>query len=292
MIKSMTGYGSGSGVSGKLEVSIELKSVNNRYLDCTIRMPRIYAALEDKLKSVVQRYISRGKVDIYVSIDASKADDTVISINEPLAESYLAVFENLANKYDLENDVTVMSLARYPDVLIVEKQEADVDALAGDLCGILEEALKKFNSMREIEGERLKNDILSRLEELERLVGEAAKRSPETVAEYRSRLEQKMRETLENVQIDETRILTEAAIFADKVAVDEELVRLKSHISQFRSILDSSEPVGRKLDFLAQELNREANTTGSKGNDVQMARIVVDMKAEIEKIREQIQNVE
>lgn len=292
MIKSMTGYGNSDGVSGKLEISIELRSVNNRYLDCSIRIPRIYTSVEDKMKVVVQKYISRGKVDIYVTIDASKADDTVISINEPLAEAYLAAFENMASKYGLTNDVTVMSLARYSDVLIIEKQEADVDKLAADICTILEDALQKFNEMREIEGAKLKNDVLSRLNTLEQLVEKAAKRSPETVAEYRTRLEQKMRDVLETADIEESRLLTEAAIFADKVAVDEELVRLRSHIAQYRDILESDGPVGRKLDFLTQELNREANTTGSKGNDIEMARIVVDMKAEIEKIREQIQNLE
>lgn len=292
MIKSMTGYGSNKGVSGKLEISIELKSVNNRYLDCSIRMPRIYTAVEDKLKAVVQQYISRGKVDVFVTIDASKNNDTIISINEPIAEAYLKAFAQLAEKYNLRNDVSVMSLSKYQDVLVIEKQEADVDELARDMCNILEGALEKFNEMRTAEGVKLKNDILSRLDVIESLVTKAAERSPVTVAEYKSRLEQKMREVLENTNIDESRILTEAAIFADKVAVDEELVRLRSHISQYRNILDSDEPVGRKLDFLTQELNREANTTGSKGNDVEMARIVVDMKAEIEKIREQIQNVE
>ena len=292
MIKSMTGYGSNKGTSGNIEISIELKSVNNRYLDCSIRIPRIYTVLEDKLKAAVQKYISRGKVDVFVTIDASKANDTIISVNEPVAEAYLRAFEKLAEKYDIQNDVSVMTLAKYQDVLKVEKEEADLEALGSDMCAILEGALEKFNDMRIAEGEKLKSDILARLAAIEALVERAAERSPVTVAEYRARLEQKLREVLENTNIDESRILTEAAVFADKVAVDEELVRLRSHIAQYRSILESDEPVGRKLDFLTQELNREANTTGSKGNDVEMARIVVDMKAEIEKIREQIQNVE
>ena len=209
-----------------------------------------------------------------------------------MAEAYLRAFEELAERYDIRNDVCVMTLAKYQDVLKVEKEEADLEALGSDMCAILEGALEKFNDMRIAEGEKLKSDILARLTAIEDLVQRAAERSPVTVAEYRARLEQKLREVLENTNIDESRILTEAAVFADKVAVDEELVRLRSHIAQYRSILESDEPVGRKLDFLTQELNREANTTGSKGNDVEMARIVVDMKAEIEKIREQIQNVE
>lgn len=292
MIKSMTGYGCSQGSSDKLAVTIELRSVNNRFLDCNIRMPRVYTAIEDPMKAVVQRYISRGKVDIYVSVDASAADDVEITVNEPLADAYMAALDKLAKRYALKNDTTALSLARFSDVLNVQKKEADTDQLSADLCAILQDALVHFNAMRLREGEKLYADICGRLDAIERLTDAAEQRSPVTVTEYRNRLEQKMQEVLQSTNIDASRILMEAAIFADKVAVNEEIVRLRSHISQFREILESQEPVGRKLDFLVQELNREANTMGSKGNDVEMARIVVEIKAEIEKIREQIQNVE
>lgn len=292
MIKSMTGYGAASGSSGKLELSIELKSVNNRYLDCNIRIPRVYTVLEDTMKSLVQQHISRGKVDIFVTIDSSMADDVVIRINEPLAKAYVDAFAQLSENYDIKNDVTALTLARFADVLSVEKKEIDTDTLREDISKVLSEALDAFDSMRISEGTKLNADILARLSEIERLTAVAEERSPQTVSEYRARLEQKMRDVLENTSIDESRILTEAAIFADKVSVTEEIVRLRSHISQFREILECDEPVGRKLDFLVQELNREANTMGSKGNDVTMSRIVVDIKSEIEKIREQIQNIE
>ena len=292
MIKSMTGYGCAEGSSGDIDISIELRSVNNRYLDCNIRIPRIYTAFEDAIKSVVQKYISRGKVDLYITVDSSKSSDVEISINEPLAEAYMDALKKLADKFDLSPDVTALNLLRFQDVLIVEKKETASDELLADICTVLETALARFNDMRTVEGEKLYADIMGRLDEIERLVTLVEERSPVTVAEYRARLESKMRETLANSNIDENRLLMEAAIFADKVAVDEETVRLRSHISQFRSILSLSEPVGRKLDFLVQELNREANTIGSKANDSEMARIVVDIKAEIEKIREQIQNIE
>ncbi len=292
MIKSMTGYGSAQGTSGQIEISIELRSVNNRFLDCNIRMPRVYTAFEDAMKSLVQKYISRGKVDIFVTIDSGKADDFTISINEALADAYMDAFKKLADRYGIENDVTTLALSRQQDVLKIEKNEADADKLCADICAVLENALIGFNSMRTVEGEKLYNDILSRVTEIERLTAMAEERSPKTVSEYRARLEQKMKEVLENTEIEESRILTEAAIFADRVAINEETVRLRSHIAQLRDILNSSEPVGRKIDFLVQEFNREANTIGSKGNDTQMSRVVVDLKAEIEKIREQIQNIE
>lgn len=292
MINSMTGYGSARGASGKLEITVEVRGVNNRFLDCNVRIPRVYTALEDGIKTQIQRSVSRGKVDVFVTIDASKADDITIGLNEAVADAYVAALAQIADKYSLPNDITAMSLAKMQDVLAVEKTETDVEKLGNDISAILAAALEDFNSMRAREGEKLKNDILSRADEVERLTLLAEKRSPQTVAEYRTRLEQRMKEVLSGTDIDEGLILTEAAIFADRVAVDEELVRLKSHISQLRVMLDSSEAVGRKLDFLVQEFNREANTLGSKGNDLEMARIVVDMKAEIEKIREQIQNVE
>ena len=292
MIKSMTGYGMAKGSSDKLDITVEVRSVNNRYLDCSVRLPRVYTCLEDGIKARVQGTISRGKVDVYVTVDASRADDVAVAVNEPVADAYMAALEEIAAKYGIDNDITAVTLAKMPDVLTVTKTEADVQKLGEDMDGILAQALEDFNAMRRREGEKLRADIAARADEVERLVGLAEERSPQTVNEYRRRLEARLREVLESSTVDEARIVTEAALFADKTAVAEETVRLRSHLSQLRGMLDSGEPVGRKLDFLIQEFNREANTIGSKGNDVQMARIVVDLKSEIEKIREQIQNVE
>ena len=292
MIKSMTGYGSAKGASGKLEITVELRSVNNRFLDCSVKLPRVYTCLEDGIKSRVGKAISRGKVDVLITVDASKAEDTVIQVNVPVAQSYMAALTELSERFGVPNDATALGLARMQDVLTVTRAETDVEQLGRDIDEILTRALEDFNSMREREGKRLYDDISSRADEVERLVGLAEERSPQTVAEYRRRLEDRLRELLEGTAPDEARVVTEAAIFADKTAVAEETVRLRSHLSQLRELIKSSEPVGRKLDFLVQEFNREANTIGSKGNDVQMARIVVDLKSEIEKIREQIQNVE
>ena len=292
MIKSMTGYGCAQGTSGKLGLSIEIRSVNNRYLDCTIRIPRIYTYAEDAMKTLVQKYVSRGKVEVYVYVDSTAADDVVVKINEPLALAYAEALSEMSQKFGLERGATAMSLSRFQDVLTVEKKETDREALEKDLCAVLEDALKGYDAMRRTEGRKLYEDISLRLEEIGRLTDLAEERSPVTVAEYRQRLTDRMTEILETKQIDENRILLEAAIFADRVAVNEEIVRLRSHVSLLKDMIGMDEPVGRKLDFLIQELNREANTMGSKGNDVEMARIVVDLKAEIEKIREQVQNVE
>lgn len=288
----MTGYGGAKGASGKLAVTVELRSVNNRFLDCTVRLPRVYTSLEDGIKEQIQKSISRGKVDVFVTIDASGADDVLISVNEPVADAYMNAMKTLSDRYGIENNATSVSLARMQDVLFVEKKETDVNALGDDISAILAQALNDFDSMRLREGEKLFKDIYARADEVERLTRLAEERSPKTVAEYREKLLQRMRDVLDSTGIDESRILTEAAIFADKVAVDEETVRLHSHISQLRQLLKSDEPVGRKLDFLIQEFNREANTLGSKCSDLEMSRIVVDMKAEIEKIREQVQNIE
>ncbi len=292
MIKSMTGYGSAKGTSDKLGITVELRSVNNRFLDCSVRIPRVYTCLEDAIKARVQKSISRGKVDVTVTIDASAADDTVIAVNAPVADAYMAALRELAQRYGIEPDVTAVNLSRMQDVLTVTRRETDMERLGADLDEILCRALEDFNAMRAREGRRLHDDIAARADETERLVGLAEERSPQTVREYRERLEARLREILEDRSVDETRLVTEAAIFADKTAVAEETVRLHSHIAQLRELIESDEPVGRKLDFLVQEFNREANTIGSKGNDLQMARIVVDLKSEIEKIREQIQNVE
>jgi len=292
MIKSMTGYGSASGVSGNLDITIEVKSYNNRYLDCSVRLPRIYSFAEDALKKIAAQHISRGKVEIYVTIDASRADDVEITVNEPLAEAYLAAFKAISEKYGLKNDATTLSLSRLPDVLLLKKQEADVETVKNDMCAILEAAMQDFDTMRRREGEKMFGDISSRLRRIEELTALVEERSPQTVAEYRAKLEQKMKEVLATADIDSSRILTEAAIYADKVAVDEETVRLRSHVNQMDKLMQQDVSVGRKLDFLTQEFNREANTIGSKCSDITISGYAVDLKAEIEKIREQIQNVE
>lgn len=288
----MTGYGSARGVSGELKITIELRSVNNRFLDCSIRIPRVYTVLEDAIKAEVQKAISRGKVDVFVTIDASEANDVLIKVNESVADAYVAALNALSVRYKIANDLTAVSLARMPDVLTVSKEETDIETLGKDICAILREALSDFNRMRAVEGEKLREDVLSRAAEIEKMVGIIEERSPETVREYREKLLKRMREALDTVQVDEQRILTEAAIFADKTAVAEETVRLRSHIAQLRNMMEAREPVGRKLDFLIQEFNREANTIGSKCNNLELQHTVVSLKSEIEKIREQIQNIE
>jgi len=292
MIKSMTGYGSAKGTSDKLEISIEVKSVNNRYLDCNIKLPRVYSSFEDSLKKKVQETISRGKVDVYISIDSSKADDIEIKINRPLVEAYVNAMRTIVCEHEINTDIRVADLTRFPDILQAEKREVDAEKLNADICDILSSALADFNSMREREGDKLASDISARLDRIETLTAQAEELSPKSVEEYRKKLEARMNEILQSVNIEEARILTEAALFADRVTINEELVRLKSHISQLREMLSSSEPIGRKMDFLVQEFNREANTVGSKGNDADMSKVVVDLKAEIEKIREQAQNIE
>ena len=292
MIRSMTGYSRGSGESGRIKISLELKSVNSRYLDCSIKISRMYIAAEEKLKALVQKYVVRGKVDVFVTIDASESADMTIKLNHPAVEAYMNALSETAEKYGLTNKLNALDVIRFPDIIMVEKGETDTEALFEDLTAILEEALKDFNNMRALEGERLVDDINRRLNEIERLTDIIEEQSPKSVEEYRNKLLAKMTEMLQNTNIDESRILMEAAIFADKVAVNEEIVRLKSHVKQLRTLLLSEESVGRKIDFLVQELNREANTIGSKGNDVSVTGLVIDLKSEIEKIREQAQNIE
>jgi len=288
----MTGFGSAKGACGKMEISIELKCLNNRYLDCTVKLPRVFSSLEEPLKAIVQKHISRGKVDVYIAIDTSNSDDIDIKVNHPLVKAYVSALRSMAEENGLSCDFSITDLTRFPDVLQAEKREVDAEQLCADISGILEEALCGFNEMRLREGEKLKRDITARLVEIERLTAVAEEISPRSVAEYRKKLETRMSEILQTANIDEARILTEAAIFADRTAINEETVRLRSHIAQLRELLDSKESVGRKIDFLVQEFNREANTIGSKGNDVEMSRTIVDLKAEIEKIREQAQNIE
>mgnify|MGYP004523323569 CR=1 FL=1 len=292
MVKSMTGYGRAREMRNGRDITVEVRSVNNRYLDCTVKMPRAYIFAEDRMKARVQQAISRGKVDVFVTIDASAADAAVVAVNEPLARGYYDALTRLKTMFDLSGDITPEVLAKFPDVLAVTKAEEDVEAIAADICAVLDDALAAYNAMRAVEGEKLAADVAGRITTIEAVVGKVEERSPQTVAAYRQRLEAKMQEVLQSTTIDESRILTEAAIFADKIAVDEETVRLRSHIAQLQARLVSGEPVGRKLDFLIQEVNRECNTIGSKCNDLTIAQDVVNMKAEVEKIREQVQNME
>ena len=292
MVKSMTGYGRAEDILNGCTITVELRSVNNRYLDCNVRMPRLYLFAEETIKSRVQNTISRGKVDVFVTLDATEGEQVQVSVNQPLADGYYAALKELAGRYGLSQDISVSLLSRFPDVLLAEKAEEDVEQRAQDICTVLDRALADFDQMRTREGARLEADVLSRANRIEELVGQVEERSPQTVSEYRAKLEARMKEVLENTQLDPARILTEAAIFADKVAVDEETVRLRSHIGQLRHMLEQGGATGRKLDFLIQEFNREANTIGSKCSDLDIARHVVDIKAEIEKIREQVQNIE
>ena len=292
MIKSMTGYGGAKGSAEGLSVSIELKSVNNRYLDVSVKLPRTMLFAEEPIKAAVGRHISRGKVDVFVTVDQSASDDMEVRVNEPLLKGYIEALSAAAEKFGLQNDMTVMSLCRLPDVLSTDRREIDSSALMTGITEILERALTEYDAMRLREGEKLRDDVLTRLETISRLTGVVEENAPKTVAEYRARLEQKLQEVLATANIDESRVLTEAAIFADKIAVDEETVRLRSHISQLRGLTNGESPAGRKMDFLIQELNREANTIGSKCQNADIAHVVVELKAEIEKIREQIQNVE
>lgn len=292
MVRSMTGYGRAKQERNGRSITVEVRSVNNRYLDCTVKMPRAYIFAEDAMKTLVQKSISRGKVDVFVTMDAVEADQTVVQVNEPLARSYYEALTRLQKMFVLSNDLSPVALAKFPDVLTVTKAEEDLEMISADICTVLEEALAAHRQMRSVEGEKLYQDIAGRADTIETVVGKVEERSPQTVAEYRDRLETKMREVLQSTTIDESRILTEAAIFADKIAVDEETVRLRSHLAQLRTMLSGDEPVGRKLDFLIQEVNRECNTIGSKCNDLTIARDVVNMKAEVEKIREQVQNIE
>lgn len=292
MIKSMTGYGSAKGTAAGLRLSVELKSVNNRYLDVSVKLPRTLLFAEEPIRSAVAKHITRGKVDVFVTADTSEADCTEVRVNEPLLRGHIAALSDVRSKYNLTDDMTLMNLCRLPDVLSTERRELDTDELTSGLLAILEEALNGYDAMRRTEGLKLRDDVLARIEEIGRLTGIVEERAPQTVAEYRARLEQKLRETLDGLPIDDARVLTECAIFADRIAVDEETVRLRSHLSQLKGMAEGESPIGRKMDFLIQELNRESNTIGSKCQSADIARVVVDLKAEIEKIREQIQNVE
>ena len=292
MVKSMTGYGRARQTLHGRDITVEVRSVNNRYLDCTVKVPRTYIFAEDAVKSRVQKAVSRGKVDVFITIDATAADETVVAVNEPLARGYYEALTKIRDMFSLEGELAAAVLAKFPDVLTVTKAEEDLESVAGDICAVLDEALEAYNAMRAVEGVKLCEDIAGRVTTIETVVGKVEERSPQTVEAYREKLTARMQEGLQSTTIDESRILTEAAIFADKIAVDEETVRLRSHIAQLRAMLKSDQPVGRKLDFLIQEVNRECNTIGAKCNDLTIAQDVVNMKAEVEKIREQVQNIE
>lgn len=291
MVKSMTGYGRGQAAVEGLEVTVEIKSVNHRYFDFSIRTSRGYSFIEDKMKAYVQQRASRGKIDVFVTIN-SKTAVPDIEVNEEFAGKYVAALKKLAELYDLRDDISVNSVSRNSDVFIMTASEQDEEQIWQTVRAATDVALDSFVAMREAEGEKLAADVNNRLEFIKQKVEFIEKRSPETLKLYRERLEQKMRELLEERTVDEARLLTETAIFADKIAVDEETVRLRSHMSQLAKMLNSNEAIGRKIDFTVQEMNRETNTIGSKAQDIEIANTVVDIKAEIEKIREQIQNIE
>lgn len=288
----MTGYGRAVKTLNGREITVELRSVNNRYLDCTVKLPRAFSYAEDAVRQKVKENVSRGKVDVFISVNAVEGENVKISLNRPVLEGYLEALRTVAQDYAVRDDISATGLARFPDVFTVEKPEEDEAQNTADIVSVAEEAITAYNAMRAREGAALAADLRNHAAVVLSCVERVEARSPVTVAEYRARLENKLREVLQSTTIDESRVLTEAAIFADKVAVDEETVRLRSHFDQLESLLAGGGAIGRKLDFLLQEMNREANTIGSKGNDLEQARTVVEIKAELEKIREQIQNIE
>ena len=292
MVKSMTGYGRAVETVNNREFTVELRSVNNRYLDCTVKLPRMVSFAEDAVKQAVKNTISRGKVDVFISIRSEAAADVTVTLNTAMVEGYLAAMRQMAENYDIRNDISVSLLSRMNEVFSVDKPQVDEEQLLADLMSDVNNALANYDAMRAAEGKALENDLRSRGSTILELVSQVEAGSGQTVIDYRTRLENKLKEVLSNTSIDESRILTEAAIFADKVAVDEETVRLRSHLEQMNNMLTSGGAIGRKLDFLLQEMNRETNTIGSKCSDVRLSRIVVDIKAELEKIREQTQNIE
>ena len=292
MIKSMTGYGRCEHIDENRKIVIDIRSVNHRYCDVSVKVPRSYAYLEDKIREYVSAEISRGKVEVFVYIENYTNEDKVVTVDHILAENYYSVLKELKETYELRNDISLSDLSRFSDIFVTRQQEEDKDKAWELVSGCLASAVEDFVAMRLREGERLKENLCARAEAIQKLIAEIEKRTPEIVEEYAKRLQERMTELLGNFQIDESRLLTEVGIMADRVCIDEELVRLKSHFVELEKILVLSEPVGRKLDFLVQEINRETNTIGSKGNDFDIAKLVVEIKSEIEKLREQIQNIE
>ena len=292
LIKSMTGYGRAVKTLLGREFTVELRAVNNRYLDCTVKLPRSLTFAEEGVKQRVKAAVARGKVDVLISVGAAAGEPVRVSLNRPVLEGYLQAMNAMVQEYGVHNDISAAALARLPEVFLVEKPKEDEDELLSALLQVVDEALAAFNAMRAAEGAAMEADLQSRGQTILNLVAQVEAGSPQTVADYRARLEAKMQEVLERTAIDESRILQEAAMFADKVAVDEETVRLRSHLSQMQAMLSGGGAIGRKLDFLLQEMNREANTIGSKCSDLTITQDVVNMKAEVEKIREQVQNIE
>ena len=292
MIRSMTGYGRALEVIDSMSITAEIKSVNHRYFEFSSRTPRTYGFLDEKLKSYVQSKVSRGKIECYIFIESLEAEDCTVEINHSLASGYIKALSELSERYGLENDTTVTSVAKYHDIFSIHKEEADEERIWQAVKTVLDKAIVSFVSMREAEGEKLKNDILSRCDTILEKVAFIEERSPETVKENNEKLLERMKNVLGDVHVDEQRLLTEAAIYADKIAVAEETVRLRSHISQMHEFMKSEAAIGKKMDFLIQEFNREANTIGSKAQDVEIAKRVIDIKSDIEKIREQVQNIE
>ena len=292
LIKSMTGYGRAVETVNGREFTVELRSVNNRYLDCSVRLPRILTFGEEAVKQAVKASVSRGKVDVFISVRSEWGDEVQVTLNEAVLRSYLEAMHRMVDEFGVRDDIQVSTVSRLPEVFQLEKPQVDEEQLLADLMAVVEKALESYDQMRCAEGNALEQDLRNRGNTILGFVSLVEQGNAQTVIDYRTRLENKLREVLENTSIDEGRILTEAAIFADKVAVDEETVRLRSHIDQMNTMLTTGGAIGRKLDFLLQEMNREANTIGSKCTDVNLARIVVDIKAELEKIREQTQNIE
>lgn len=292
MIRSMTGFGRAQDTVDGITVTVEIKSVNHRYFDFSCRVPRNYGFLEEKLKAFVQSKVTRGKIECYVQLEAQEAEECIVKVNHSLAKGYIDALNEISETYGLENDVSTSVIAKNHDIFSVHKSDADEKLIWNAVSTVAQAAVDSFVSMREKEGEKLKDDILSRCDIILNNVAFIEKRSPQTVLEYNAKLLERMKNVLADVQVDEQRILTEAAIYADKIAIAEETVRLRSHIDQMHDFMSSEVAIGRKMDFLVQEFNREANTIGSKAQDVEIARKVIDIKAEVEKIREQVQNIE
>lgn len=288
----MTGYGRSQQIVNGRDISVEIKSVNHRFVEFSARAPRVYGYLEEKVKSYLQTMISRGKVDVNITVFTLEGIDSEVEINHSLALGYVTALRNIQQELNLTDDLSLSTIAKFTDIFSVRKAVEDEETIWNDVKTVLQSAAEKFVAMREVEGQRLKQDIASRLETIAQMVAKVEQKAPETVANYRERLTVKMQDILQSTSIDQQRILLEAAIFSEKVAVDEETVRLKSHLKQFETMLESEDTVGRKLDFLVQELNRETNTIGSKAQDIEIIGYVVAIKSEIEKIREQIQNIE
>ena len=292
MIKSMTGFGRSEIVKGNRKISVEIKSVNHRYLEAGIKMPKKLNVFESRMRDLLKKYATRGKIDIFINYEDDSENQVNLKFNQNIADEYMAIFNNMSEKYNLKNDMTVGGLARFPEVITMDEVQEDEEELWHFIEEAMKVALEQFVNTRILEGENLKKDLLGKLEHMEELVAFVEKRSPEIMKEYRSKLESKVKELLGDTTIDESRIATEVIIYADKICVDEETVRLRSHIEHARKCLNEDGGIGRKMDFIAQEMNREANTTLSKANDIEISNAAIDLKTEIEKVREQIQNIE